>query len=157
MQACNFEIEKLQRQTYSLNSFEIDALDIYQQHPTAPKRGGAITGIIRRYKTSECLLFLLSIHGKEGIDMTPVLAKRLLQGLFGRSVRFDTLVAVYGDNNRSASHKSADFVRLDELVERYKPKADALSIQVTLDTRAAIKRAQEEYKQMFKDDLQDED
>ena len=69
MQACNFEIEKLQRQTYSLNSFEIDALDIYQQHPTAPKRGGAITGIIRRYKTSECLLFLLSIHGKEGIDI----------------------------------------------------------------------------------------
>jgi hypothetical protein len=157
MQACNFEIEKLQRQTYSLESFEIDALDIYQQHPTAPKRGGALTGKIRKYKTSECLLFLLPIHGKEGIDMTPMLAKRLLQGLFGRSVRFDTLVAVYGDKNRSASHKSDDFKRLEELVERYKPKADALSIQITLDTRAAIKRAQEEYKQMFKDDPQDDD
>jgi len=157
MQLCNFDLDK--RYTYSISDLEIDALEAYYSNPTPPHRGAALTAATKRYKGSEMLFFIHQLHGKEGLDITPVLAKRLLMGLFGRSVLFDTLVSIYGDTNRSASHKSADFSRLDELVERYKPEAKLLAQKMTQDARDAIKRAQEEYKrqQEQQEDPQDEE
>ncbi|EKO3392662.1 hypothetical protein OMA37_004513 [Vibrio fluvialis] len=149
MQLCNFDLDK--RYSYSIGDLERDALAAYHDNPTPPRRGAALTAATKRYKGSEMLHFLLQIHGKEDLDMTPTLAKRLLQGFFGRSVLFDTLVAIYGDNNRSASNKSSDFKRLDELVERYKSESKALAQQMTLDAREAIKRAQNEYKKSQQD------
>lgn len=153
MQICNFDFDK--RYSYSLGDLESDALEAYHGDPTPPHRGAALTAATKRYKGSEMLHFIHQMHGKEDLDMTPVLAKRLLQGLFGRSVLFDTLVSVYGDKNRSASNKSSDFKRLDELVERYKPEAKVLAQKMTQDAREAIKRAQEEYKKSQQDPTDD--
>lgn len=153
MQICNFDFDK--RYSYSLDHLEIDALEAYHGNPTPPRRGAALTAATKRYKASEMLHFIHQIHGKEDLDMTPVLAKRLLLGLFGRSVLFDTLVRIYGDKNRSASNKSSDFKRLDELVERYKPDANTLVQKMTLDAREAIKRAQNEYKKSQQDPTDD--
>ncbi|EGR0027839.1 hypothetical protein FT122_23455 [Vibrio alginolyticus] len=153
MQICNFDFDK--RYSYSLGDLESDALEAYHGNPTPPHRGAALTAATKRYKGSEMLHFIHQMHGKEDLDMTPVLAKRLLQGLFGRSVLFDTLVSVYGDKNRSASNKSSDFKRLDELVERYKPEAKVLAQKMTQDAREAIKRAQEEYKKSQQDPTDD--
>lgn len=157
MQLCNFDLDK--RYSYTIGDLERDALEAYYSHPTPPHRGAALTAATKRYKGAEMLQFLMPIHGSEGLDMTPTLAKRLLQGLFGRSVLFDTLVSIYGDKDRLSSHKSADFKRLDELVERYKPDAKALAQKMTQDARNAIKRAQEEYKrqQEQQEDPQDDE
>lgn len=63
------------------------------------------------------------IASRENLDVTVTLGRRLIGGLFGRSIGMDTAYSAFSTKGRTASDISADFSRLDEIIEKYKPWA----------------------------------
>ena len=135
---------------YTLNNLSNDVIHIYTTEPLPPRRGALITAAMKRYKAYIMLHFIYVMHNKENLDITPTLAHRLIDGLFGRSISNRTLTDIYASDNRFGS-KSVDFERIDELVKRY--KADARKTSRTMNETAtkALESAQEAVRNLQQD------
>lgn len=69
-----------------------------------------------------CGVLLSSLYfvaALEKLDMTAVLAHRLLQGWTGRSISNRVLLRAFGHGDRTAATKSEDWPQVTALVDRY--------------------------------------
>lgn len=56
---------------------------------------------------------------EQNLDMTTVLAHRLLQGWTGRSISNRVLLRAFGQEDRTAASKSEDWIRVEALIMQY--------------------------------------
>lgn len=62
---------------------------------------------------------LYLVASEQGLDMTTVLAHRLLRGWTGRSVSNRVLLRAFGQHDRTAATKSDDWPKVSQLVDDY--------------------------------------
>lgn len=87
-------------------------------------KGAYIAAAKKRYKSEIMLGCVLSLSFELDLDMTPLLANKLLIGWFGRSIARPLLSKQFRVEGRGASYKSPDYARLPELIQRYQPGMD---------------------------------
>jgi len=60
------------------------------------------------------LLFIISIGVEEGVDLTPLVVKRLCNNLFGRKGSQSLIVKVFGEKNRikRSAHSDPEEIEL---------------------------------------------
>lgn len=75
------------------------------------------SALARKYKAGYLIQMLIKFAEDYDVDMTPTFGSRVLEGWVGRSVSNRMLIDVFGKEDRDASQKSADWHRLDELIE----------------------------------------
>ena len=136
-------------QPYSLNNYSIDAIYIIEERlnwlkanpvqremlsigilsealetnngtPLEPKYAAKWSVIARKRKAGLLLLWLYYVADKHQLDMTIVLAMRMLQGWAGCSISNRTLIEAFGNRNRNASNKSTDWNQVEYLIEKYR-------------------------------------
>lgn len=90
-----------------------------------PEYGAKWSAISRKRKSGLLLLWLYYIADKESLDMTTVLAQRLLQGLAGCSISNRVLIESFGRSDRTAADKSQDWGQIDEIVKKYQDEVKA--------------------------------
>lgn len=108
---------------YTESSFKEDiqyAMDFYWDLP--PILGAHITAAKKRYKSHYAIDLLLT---KKDVDWSPVLANYVIRRCMGRSVSRLLLNDRLGRSERTASEKSPDFDRIDEIVEELLPTFNA--------------------------------
>jgi len=96
---------------------------IYLKFPDEPKRRGGHLSAVLKYARREYLFQVLQEMEKQGIDITPTFAKRILTEWTGQGADWKSLLKVFGKPGRKADHKSKDFEKMPELVEQWKPLA----------------------------------
>ena len=75
------------------------------------------SALTRKLKAGFLIGELITFANDYELDMTPTLAMRICKGWVGRSVSNRELIKIFGSENRDASEKSADWPRLDELID----------------------------------------
>ncbi|NLW04390.1 MAG: hypothetical protein GX029_04075 [Pseudomonadaceae bacterium] len=88
------------------NAYHFEILDYSDEKWDAPRRAARLSAAVKRYKTSQMVLFILSIGIEDGLDLTPLVVKRLCQNLFGRKGSQSLIVKIFGEKNRI--NRSAD-------------------------------------------------
>lgn len=130
-----------------LKGFEAEIAEIYKTENHPPKRGALITAAMKRLQARFVCDELFKIADNEQLDLTAVLAGKLIKELTGRSMAMPAILASFSSPGRTAANKSTDFKRIDELVEKYRPSI--LEGLATIKTRAKIIVRQEKEK-LFK-------
>jgi len=82
-----------------------------------PRYAAKWSALTRKYKAGFLIQKLLDFAEEYDVDMTSTLAKRVLQGWIGKSISNRSLIEAFGLSHRDASQKSADWSRLNELVD----------------------------------------
>ena len=82
-----------------------------------PRYAAKWSALTRKYKAGFLIHKLLDFAEEYDVDMTSTLAKRVLQGWIGKSISNRALIEAFGLSHRDASQKSADWSRLNELVD----------------------------------------
>lgn len=85
--------------------------------PVYAARWSALT---RKRISGLLLVSLYVVADRHRVDMTSVYAHRLLKGWAGRSISNRTLLAAFGEWGRTAEEKTADWERLEQLVDEYR-------------------------------------
>jgi hypothetical protein len=98
--------------------------DAYADHD-APVRGAGFAAASKRYKQAVCLYWIFEIIEIENADITPTLANNIIKAWMGRSVSRKVLLECFATAGRTASNKSSDADRVNELAEKYKRHVDA--------------------------------
>jgi hypothetical protein len=96
---------------------------VYLKYPDEPKRRGGHLSAILKYARRDALFLILQEMEKEGIDVTPTFAKRIMTEWTGQGADWKSLIKVFGKPGRKADHKSKDFEHLPEIAERWKSQA----------------------------------
>lgn len=132
---------------YTIRSYRTDAEDVLRErleflrslHTPAPERLAAnlfrllLSGseladpaysakwsvLARKRYCGLLLSSLYRVASEQDLDMTAVLAHRLLLGWTGRSVSNRVLLHAFGQHDRTAAEKSADWPLLDRIVDEY--------------------------------------
>lgn len=97
------------------------------------------SSISRKRTTGLLIDWLVKIQLENNLDMTSVLAKKLLLGLIGRSVSNKVLIAKFATAERDASNKSKDFKNLNSIIKKYKRPVRA-ALKVDKEYRKKIKQ-----------------
>ena len=69
------------------------------------------------------LLFIISIGVEEGVDLTPLVVKRLCNNLFGRKGSQSLIVKVFGEKNRIKRSMHSDPEEIELITEKYRRAA----------------------------------
>ncbi|HDS1721454.1 hypothetical protein NPS53_08095 [Pseudomonas putida] len=77
------------------------------------------SAIARKRYCGVLLSALYYVAAEQDLDMTAVLAHRLLQGWTGRSISNRVLIRAFGHPDRTAATKSEDWIRVPALIEKY--------------------------------------
>ena len=85
--------------------------------PFDPSYAAKWSALTRKLKAGFLIGELITFANDYELDMTPTLAMRICKGWVGRSVSNKELIKIFGSENRDASEKSADWPRLDELID----------------------------------------
>ncbi len=78
-------------------AYQIEMLGYTDEQWDAPRRAARLSAAVKNYKTSQMLLFIISIGVEEGVDLTPLVVKRLCNNLFGRKGSQSLIVKVFGE------------------------------------------------------------
>lgn len=103
-----------------------------------PSFAGKWSAISRKRRAGVLLAWLLIIECEELLDLTPTLASNLLVAMTGSSISNRSLIQAFGDTGRTAARKSKDFVRVEEISNKYKSRVNK-SIKKYRDTLSLIK------------------
>jgi hypothetical protein len=85
-----------------------------------PSYAAQWSALARRRYCGVLLSSLYFVASVEHLDMTAVLAQRLLQGFVGRSVSNRVLIRAFGQGGRTAADKSSDWDQMPVIVESYR-------------------------------------
>lgn len=85
------------------------------------KRGAAVTAAKKRLRLGIVLRWLHKVTDEHDLDMTPSMASHIVKGWIDRGVSNRQLIEQFATPNRTASNKSRDFERIDEIINRYRP------------------------------------
>lgn len=83
------------------------------------KTGNELSQIARQDRTSFIINFIQEVAEKENLDMTPTLAYRFSVKLDGKGIALKTLNQVFGQKGRTASNKSLDFSKFQDIADKY--------------------------------------
>ena len=100
---------------------EIQDFDLSQWE--APKRAARLSAAVKKYKTSQMLVFILLICEQIRIDATPLVVKRLNKAFFDRTGSQKNIVALFGESGRIHRSSDANHDRIEVIVNTYKAKA----------------------------------
>ncbi|HEN3280920.1 TPA: hypothetical protein U5D21_002771 [Yersinia enterocolitica] len=80
----------------------------------APQRAARLSAAVKNYKTSQMLSFIFGIALENGLDLTPLVVKRLCHSLFGRKGSQSHIVAIFGVKHRvrRSEHSSQDTIEV---------------------------------------------
>ena len=90
--------------------------------PEDPWYAAKWSALARKRKAGLLLLWLHYVNEKHQLDMTVVLAQRLLESWVGCSISNKTLIAAFGQKGRDAGSKSTSWPEKDNLKEMYRDK-----------------------------------
>ncbi len=80
-------------------------------------------GAVKKYVRRDYLfIFLKEIEGT-GVNMTPTLAKQILELWTGHGADWKALLKAFGSPGRTAKRKSKDFEQVFEIAEKWKAHA----------------------------------
>lgn len=102
-----------------MSLFRHEIEEIYESEVNPQRRGALIVATKKRHKANFVCNLLLKIAKKERIDLTTVLAKKMLKRFTGKSMAMPKLVANFATPKRTARNKSRDFNRIDEVCDKY--------------------------------------
>lgn len=89
-----------------------------------PAYGAKWSALTRKRKSGLLLLWLYYIAEQERLDMTMVLAQRLLEGVAGCSISNRVLKEAFSRSGRTAADKSQDWDQVDRIIQKYKPRVE---------------------------------
>lgn len=95
--------------------FDHDAL--YTKSINDPSHAAQWSALSRKRKSGLMLLALYELAIRYELDMTATLGQRILQGIFGSSVSNGVLLQAFANHGRTASEKSADWSKVEEIVK----------------------------------------
>lgn len=105
------------------NAYHFEILDYRDENWDAPRRAARLSAAVKNYKTSQMLLFIMSIGVEEGLDLTPLVVKRLCHNLFGRKGSQSLIVKVFGEKNRIKRSVHSDPEEIELITEKYRRAA----------------------------------
>lgn len=105
------------------NAYHFEILDYSDEEWDAPRRAARLSAAVKNYKTSQMLLFIMSIGVEEGLDLTPLVVKRLCHNLFGRKGSQSLIVKVFGEKNRIKRSVHSDPEEIELITEKYRRAA----------------------------------
>lgn len=116
-------IERTNEMKNRLPTFqEMDAIaldvDVKVYDPAYMAKWSALT---RKRNAGLLISYLYKVKILHSLDMTTVFAQRFLEGCVKRSVSNRDLLKAFGKTGRQADKKSADWDKLDELIEYHAP------------------------------------
>jgi hypothetical protein len=131
-----YSVELLQQQLLA-------EVDLYRNDQwSAPRRAARISAMVKRYKTSQMLVYVFDLASKVELDITPLAAKRLCRVLFNRIGSQDIIVGTFGQKGRSKRSDISPQAAIDEIASRYVGAARAHWAGTLTD----IEQAKNEYK-----------
>lgn len=101
-------------------------------------RAARLSAAIKRYKTSQMILFVLNMSEKENLDITPVLAKKFCFEFFKRKGSQAIMVKLFGEAGRINRSDSNDRKLIESIVKKHRKEADKFWLS-TLDDIALVK------------------
>jgi len=110
--------EEVSRDVYTKNSFEADLAAAKKLRPAI--RGAAISAAKKKFKQEIVISCLIDISIVEDLDITPTMAMQIIRGWINRGIKREILNMAFGIPGRTAAQKTNDFVRVEELVKKYK-------------------------------------
>lgn len=113
---------------------------------TAPQRAARISAIVKRYKTSQMIAYVLDIASEMQLDLTPVAVKRLCRVLFNRTGSQDVIVGIFGQKGRSYKSSISSQTAINEIASRYAVPASLYWAGTLTD----IEKVKSEYKSKIK-------
>ena len=105
------------------NAYHFEILDYSDEEWDAPRRAARLSAAVKNYKTSQMLLFIISIGVEEGVDLTPLVVKRLCNNLFGRKGSQSLIVKVFGEKNRIKRSAHSDPEEIELITKKYQRTA----------------------------------
>ena len=84
-----------------------------------PSYAAKWSALARKRYCGVLLSSLYFVAAEQNLDMTTVLAHRLLQGWTGRSISNRVLLRAFGQEDRTAASKSEDWIRVEALIMQY--------------------------------------
>ncbi|WP_318440580.1 hypothetical protein [Photobacterium leiognathi] len=106
--------------------FKEEIIKFSENNYTYHQRAARLSAAVKRYKTSEALNFVINIAISENLDITPLVAKKLMFKLFARKGSQKTLVSLFGQDGRIKKSTTNDTVTIENIVAKYKKDADKL-------------------------------
>lgn len=105
------------------NAYHFEILDYSDEKWDAPRRAARLSAAVKNYKTSQMLLFIITIGIEDGLDLTPLVVKRLCHNLFGRKGSQSLIVKVFGEKNRIKRSVHSDPEEIELITEKYRRAA----------------------------------
>lgn len=105
------------------NAYHFEILNYSDEKWDAPKRAARLSAAVKNYKTSQMLLFIITIGIEDGLDLTPLVVKRLCHNLFGRKGSQSLIVKVFGEKNRIKRSVHSDPEEIELITEKYRRAA----------------------------------
>ena len=105
------------------NAYDFEILDYSDEKWDAPRRAARLSAAVKNYKTSQMLLFIITIGIEDGLDLTPLVVKRLCHNLFGRKGSQSLIVKVFGEKNRIKRSVHSDPEEIELITEKYRRAA----------------------------------
>ncbi|MBE1301889.1 MAG: cytoplasmic protein [Alteromonadaceae bacterium] len=90
----------------------------------APKRAARLSAAVKNYKTSEMLVFLLSLPDIEEIDLTPTVVKKLFKNWFNRTGSQKGIVALFGVKGRIKKSENSSEQFIIKYADKHRRSAD---------------------------------
>lgn len=87
------------------------------------------SALARKRKAGLLLLYLYYVAAQNQLDMTVILAQRLLEGWVSCSISNKVLIQAFGQHSRTAKDKSKDWEHLATLIERYQAQIRRMLLQ----------------------------
>jgi hypothetical protein len=116
-QYCRYPVERL------VADYHKEIMNYRDDTWEAPQRAARLSAAVKNYKTSRMIEFIFDMAINSGIDLTPLVVKRLCASLFHRKGSQSIIVDVFGKKQRA--HRSADsnIERINDIAERYRGSA----------------------------------
>ena len=121
-----FSREYSYREKHLQLDFKEEIIKFSEKNYTYHQRAARLSAAVKRYKTSEALNFVITIAINENLDMTPVVAKKLMFQLFTRKGSQKTLVSLFGQDGRIKKSTTNDTETIKNIVSKYKKDAEKL-------------------------------
>lgn len=115
-----------------LSNFDLEKWELFS-------RAARLSAYVKNYKTSQMLIFVITIVREMNIDATPLVIKRICKLLFGRVGSQRDIVDLFGEEGRVHRSKDAHPDRIEEICQGYVESAK-LHFQSTLLNIEEVKR-----------------
>ncbi|HGM4961242.1 TPA: hypothetical protein ACKPZ6_004837 [Serratia liquefaciens] len=116
-QYCRYPLERL------VADYQYEIMNYRDDTWEAPQRAARLSAAVKNYKTSQMIEFIFDMAINSGIDLTPLVVKRLCANLFQRKGSQSIIVDVFGKKARTHRSTDSNIERINDISERYRGAA----------------------------------